>query len=150
MSGTENLAIGADHQIRINATDIERFIYMFADRFFHEHQFEYPQTVKIFQEFKSSFFNERIMNIRSMQNLMIQQNTSAAPKLAVQQHQPQHVSSIDDFFLRTAVGSSNEQRSDSNEDNDTHSLARNIRSMRDKTEISNETRGNGSIQKAIR
>ena len=39
----------------ITATDMERFIYMFADRFFHIHQHEYPQTVKVFQEFKLSF-----------------------------------------------------------------------------------------------
>lgn len=62
---------------------------MFADRFFHDHQYEYPQTIKIFQDFKNSFFNERIVSMRSMQQQMLQH------------HQ---IGSIDDFFLRGSAG----------------------------------------------
>lgn len=75
--------------LSINGSDIERFIYMFADRFFHDHQYEYPQTIKIFQDFKNSFFNERIVSMRSMQQQMLQQ---------------QQIGSIDDFFLRGSAG----------------------------------------------
>lgn len=98
--------------LNINASDIERFIYMFADRFFHDRQYEYPQTVKIFQEFKNSFFNERIINLKSMQQQMMQQ---AAVQQHVQAHQQkqqhqqnQQISGIDDFFLRAAAAASNQ------------------------------------------
>ena len=60
----------------ITATDMERFIYMFADRFFHIHQHEYPQTVKVFQEFKTVIFNERIMNNRTPKQLQQQATIS--------------------------------------------------------------------------
>lgn len=55
----------AEANVAISAAEIERFIYVFADRFFHAHQYEYPQTMKVFQEFKNSFFNEMIINTRS-------------------------------------------------------------------------------------
>ncbi|CAI5760001.1 unnamed protein product [Candida verbasci] len=47
------------------AEEIEKFIFMFADRFFNSNQYEYPQTYKIFQELKDSFFNERFINNRN-------------------------------------------------------------------------------------
>lgn len=90
---------------QINASDIERFIYMFADRFFHDHAFEYPQTVKIFQDFKTSFFNERILSLRSIQQQQMMQQAAHLH----QQRQPQpsqqllHMTGIDDFFLRSTA-----------------------------------------------
>ncbi|ABN68326.2 predicted protein [Scheffersomyces stipitis CBS 6054] len=112
----------------ISGSDIERFIYMFADRFFHDHQYEYPQTVAIFQEFKNSFFNERMINLRSIQQQQQQQQAQHVQhhaqqqqaqqqekqQQAQQQHQQllhqvqqmqqassqQHITNIDDFFLR--------------------------------------------------
>lgn len=106
--------------LNINASDIERFIYMFADRFFHDRQYEYPQTVKIFQEFKNSFFNERIINLKSMQQQMMQQAAvqqhvqahQQAQKQQHQQHQHQQISGIDDFFLRAAAVASQDQLTD--------------------------------------
>ena len=77
----------------ITATDMERFIYMFADRFFHIHQHEYPQTVKVFQEFKLSFFNERIMNNRTPKQLQQQATISQHSQLQQSQlQQPQQLS----------------------------------------------------------
>lgn len=46
------------------AADIERFIFTIADHFFHEHQYEYPQTVKMYLEFKNSFLGERLIDLR--------------------------------------------------------------------------------------
>lgn len=57
-----------DDVLAISATDIERFIYIFADRFFRDHQYEFPQTMKVFEEFKNSFFNEMVINMRSKTN----------------------------------------------------------------------------------
>lgn len=48
-----------------SAAEIERFIFSIADHFFHEHQYLYPQTVKTYQEFKSSFLSERLIDLRS-------------------------------------------------------------------------------------
>lgn len=50
---------------RPSAADIEKFIFSIADHFFHEHQYLYPQTVKMYQEFKSSFLSERLIDLRS-------------------------------------------------------------------------------------
>lgn len=80
----------SEEGININAFDIEKFIYLYADRFFHNHQFEYPQTLKLFQDFKNSFFNERIVNLRSMQQLMMRPDSNANnhPR---QEHLPRHI-----------------------------------------------------------
>lgn len=67
------MATDANENIIINASDMERFIYQYADSFFHHHQFEYPQTLKLFQDFKNAFFNERIVNLRAMQQQMMRQ-----------------------------------------------------------------------------
>ncbi|ODV67294.1 CenpB-DNA-bind-domain-containing protein, partial [Hyphopichia burtonii NRRL Y-1933] len=64
-NSSANLGQGLESSSSISASDIERFIYMFADKFFRDHEYEYPQTIKVFQEFKNSFFNERIINVRS-------------------------------------------------------------------------------------
>lgn len=50
---------------RVSAADIEKFIFSFADHFFHEQQYQYPQTVKTYQEFKSLFLSERLIDLRS-------------------------------------------------------------------------------------
>lgn len=47
------------------AADIEKFLFNVADEFFNEHQYEYPQTVKMYHEFKSSFLSERLIDLRS-------------------------------------------------------------------------------------
>lgn len=67
------IATDSNETIIINASDMERFIYQYADSFFHHHQFEYPQTLKLFQDFKNTFFNERIVNLRTMQQQMMRQ-----------------------------------------------------------------------------
>lgn len=76
-SGTSN----SQDMPSLEATDIERFIYMFADKFFSDHHCEYPKSVAIFQEFKNTFFNERILNLRSIQRHILQQvaHTDQAP-----------------------------------------------------------------------
>ncbi|KAM9939343.1 hypothetical protein OXX80_001169 [Metschnikowia pulcherrima] len=51
---------------RFSAHDIERFLGV-ADRFFQDHQYDYPQTVNLYEEFKSSFTSERLINLRSSQ-----------------------------------------------------------------------------------
>lgn len=63
--------IESDEPAATNAADIEKFIYRYAAAFFHQHQYEYPQTAKIFHQFKDSFFNERIVNLRSMQQQLM-------------------------------------------------------------------------------
>lgn len=57
---------------RASAADIEKFIFSIADHFFHEHQYLYPQTVKTYQEFKSSFLSERLIDLRSSKEGQIQ------------------------------------------------------------------------------
>lgn len=47
------------------AGDIEKFLFNVADEFFNEHQYEYPQTIKMYHEFKSSFLSERLIDLRS-------------------------------------------------------------------------------------
>lgn len=47
------------------ATYIEKLLFNVADPFFNEHQYDYPQTVKMYQEFKSSFLSERLIDLRS-------------------------------------------------------------------------------------
>lgn len=47
------------------AGDIEKFLFTVADEFFNEHQYEYPQTVKMYHEFKQSFLSERLIDLRS-------------------------------------------------------------------------------------
>ena len=71
----------------LEATDIERFIYMFADKFFNDHHCEYPKSVTVFQEFKNTFFNERILNLRSIQRHILQQ--VAHSEQAPSNHQPE-------------------------------------------------------------
>lgn len=44
--------------------DIEKFIFGLADQFFTENQYDYPQTLKLYQEFKQSFLNERLIDLR--------------------------------------------------------------------------------------
>ncbi|CUM64790.1 uncharacterized protein PRCAT00002402001 [Priceomyces carsonii] len=138
--------------LNISASDIERFIYMFADRFFHDHQYEYPQTVTIFQKFKNSFFNERITNIRSLQQRhqqlqIIQQTGVDAPVQLQPRQSPQHVqlqqtalqqiSGIDDFFLRAAV-TSLQPRNDGSSSTTSDSLHERItRNLADDTILSN-------------
>lgn len=94
---------------QINASDIERFIYMFADKFFNDNRHTYPQTVKIFQEFKNSFFNERIMNLRSIQQQQLLQQAAAQHQANVLILKQSQLSGIDDFFLRTSNVSSSNQ-----------------------------------------
>ncbi|KAI5964068.1 uncharacterized protein KGF55_002010 [Candida pseudojiufengensis] len=43
----------------VSDVDVERFIFVHADKFFHNHQNQYPNTFNIFQKFKESFFDER-------------------------------------------------------------------------------------------
>lgn len=52
----------------ISANEVERFIFVFADRFFLDYQYDYPQTMKLFQEFKNSFLNERIILERAQRD----------------------------------------------------------------------------------
>lgn len=47
------------------AGDIEKFLFNVADEFFNEHQYEYPQTIKMYHEFKLSFLSERLIDLRS-------------------------------------------------------------------------------------
>lgn len=47
------------------AAEIEKFIFSVADRFFHEHQYDYPQSVKTYHEFKLAFLSERLIDLRS-------------------------------------------------------------------------------------
>lgn len=84
---------GPPEELGMSASDIERFIYMFADRFFQDHQYEYPQTLKIFQEFKTLFFNERIICMKS----------KYAPRplgLAPIQPPPAQFTPIDELYMR--------------------------------------------------
>lgn len=87
---------------QISASDIERFIYMFADKFFNDNRHTYPQTVKIFQDFKNSFFNERIMNLRSIQQQQLLQQAAAQHQANVLILKHSQLSGIDDFFLRNS------------------------------------------------
>lgn len=75
-------SVDKSHPPNISANDIERFIYMFADKFFRDNNYEYPQTVKIFQEFKNSFFNERMLNSKPTN------------------YRSAQMGNIDDFFMR--------------------------------------------------
>lgn len=52
----------------VSASEVERFIFVFADRFFLDYQYDYPQTMKLFQEFKNSFLNERIILERAQRD----------------------------------------------------------------------------------
>lgn len=58
-----NISMGPEQ--RVSAADIEKFIFSIADHFFHEQQYQYPQTVKTYQEFKSLFLSERLIDLRS-------------------------------------------------------------------------------------
>lgn len=51
-----------------DAHDIEHFLVTVADRFFQDHQYDYPQTVHLYEEFKSLFASERLINLRSSQD----------------------------------------------------------------------------------
>lgn len=70
---------------------------MFADRYFHENSLEYPQTMKVFQEFKTTFLNERIQSMRNMQQQQLMNQ-------AITRTSPNQISNIDDFFIRSAGG----------------------------------------------
>lgn len=50
---------------KISPADVEKFIFSVADRFFQDNQYLYPQTLKIYQEFKSSFLSERLIDLRA-------------------------------------------------------------------------------------
>ncbi|CAK9435298.1 uncharacterized protein LODBEIA_P57370 [Lodderomyces beijingensis] len=41
--------------------DVERFIFVTGDKFFHNHQQSYPNTFKLFQKFKESYFDEKYL-----------------------------------------------------------------------------------------
>lgn len=49
----------------LDSGDFERFLETVADPFFLKNQYDYPQTVKLYQEFKSSFVSERLISLRS-------------------------------------------------------------------------------------
>lgn len=49
----------------IDSRTFERFLETVADPFFLKHQYDYPQTVKLYQEFKSSFASERLISLRA-------------------------------------------------------------------------------------
>ncbi|EGV63120.1 hypothetical protein CANTEDRAFT_130646 [Yamadazyma tenuis ATCC 10573] len=83
-----------DFASNMSGADIERFIYMFADRYFHENASNYPQTMKVFQEFKTTFLNERIQQARSStQSSQIVHSQGGRPS-------PSQTSAIDEFFFR--------------------------------------------------
>lgn len=65
----------------ISSGDFERFLQTVADPFFLKNQYDYPQTLKLYQEFKSSFISERLISIRSAQDEYIKVQ-------APQAHQP--------------------------------------------------------------
>ncbi|WPK23401.1 hypothetical protein PUMCH_000640 [Australozyma saopauloensis] len=47
--------------------DMERFIENVAEPFFIKNQYDYPQTMKLYQDFKNSFLSERLISLRSGQ-----------------------------------------------------------------------------------
>ncbi|CDK24230.1 unnamed protein product [Kuraishia capsulata CBS 1993] len=44
----------------ISVSDMERFVYMWGDRFFQQNSVSFPKSKEIFEQFKSKFFEERI------------------------------------------------------------------------------------------
>lgn len=60
-----------------SANDIERFI-AHADRFFHTHRYDYPQTVKTYHEFKQAFLSERLIDLKSTERLIENPNSNRA------------------------------------------------------------------------
>lgn len=70
----------------MTALDIEYFIFNKADHFFKAHQYDYPQTLKIFQEFKSSFLSERLIDLRSSKEPSL---ASQIPQQQMPQQLPQ-------------------------------------------------------------
>lgn len=67
----------------LDVGDMERFIYMWADKFFMDFSSDFPRSKDIFDQFKHKFFEERLMYNQ---------------RLASQQAN----NSVDDFFLRRA------------------------------------------------
>ncbi|GMF05340.1 unnamed protein product [[Candida] boidinii] len=67
----------------LDVGDMERFIYMWADKFFMDFSSDFPRSKDIFDQFKHKFFEERLMY---NQRLASQQSNN----------------SVDDFFLRRA------------------------------------------------
>lgn len=78
----------------VGARDIERFLFTVADLFFHEHQYDYPQTVKLYQEFKLSFLSERLIDLR----LLSEQTIQLKPR--EKRHQSQSVQPMEERIGR--------------------------------------------------
>ncbi|RKP29592.1 CenpB-DNA-bind-domain-containing protein [Metschnikowia bicuspidata] len=52
----------------VTPSDFERFLRTVADPFFRKNQYDYPQTIRLYQELKSSFNSERLISLRSTQD----------------------------------------------------------------------------------
>lgn len=52
----------------ISSGEFEQFLLTVAVSFFQKNQYQYPQTMKLFQDFKSSFISERLISLRSGQD----------------------------------------------------------------------------------
>ncbi|OBA21056.1 hypothetical protein METBIDRAFT_11639 [Metschnikowia bicuspidata var. bicuspidata NRRL YB-4993] len=87
----------------VAAADVERLFADVADRFFDAHQYDYPQTVQLYEAFKASFASERLIRLRSapardpppeapLQALALRRRPSSRHRQVSQppQHQPQH------------------------------------------------------------
>lgn len=77
----DSAAIAKNHISQgVSSGDFERLLQTVADPFFQKNQYDYPQTMKLYQEFKSSFISERLISIRSAQDEYIKvQNTQSHP-----------------------------------------------------------------------
>lgn len=84
----DSSTIGKNHASKdVSSGDFERFLQTVADPFFLKNQYDYPQTMKLYQELKSSFISERLISIRSAQDEYIKaQNTQSHPPAT--HHQP--------------------------------------------------------------
>lgn len=51
--------LSEDELFTISMEDIEKFMYQWCDKFFHDHQQQFPRTSKIFRNFKDSFMREK-------------------------------------------------------------------------------------------
>ena len=67
-------------------SDFERFLRTVADPFFRKNQYDYPQTIRLYQELKSSFNSERLISLRSTQDEDFKVQSLQSPSSAISSH----------------------------------------------------------------